>query len=495
MLLEKIMKTLLQKIFVLTPDGWSTRPFERKTYYSYFFGQNAIYNLINSFLTTYLLLVGINPLKSATVMMIVKVWDAVNDCFFGVIFDKVHFKSGQKFVPWIRVSSFLTPIATVAMFIIPSSMGENAKLAWFALSYIVWDTVYTISDAPIHGIITALTNNIDERNSMMSYKSIWTGAGSGFCGLVVPIFISSTVGLNYGISAAVICALSLITMVPAAFTMKERYEGRDEETFTLRRMFSYLFKNKYLLIYYLGFFMWSSLGIAGTLNLFVSYYLFDNELFLTLIGFLGTIPTLIMSVAVPRILKKIDKMDFYKLNVLAIIVLTVIMYLIGYKNIWAFLVLYAIRTVPYAAMGTIMFFFTPDCAEYGFFVSGVDAKGITFSIQTFMCKLTGAISGSLSLFLLGLKSVGFKNYEATNFAELNALGAVQTPHAMNALWFLYMIVPMIGGVLSLIVWNFYKLRDKDVEVMIDCNTGKITKEEANTRLTENKLNRKRKKGE
>ena len=95
-------------------EGWSTEPAERFSYYSYFAGQNMIYTLFNVCLTTYLLFLGIDPMKSAAVMLIVKVWDAVNDTLFGVIFDYIKFKSGKKYLPWIRISTILIPIATVA---------------------------------------------------------------------------------------------------------------------------------------------------------------------------------------------------------------------------------------------------------------------------------------------------------------------------------------------------------------------------------------------
>ncbi len=52
-----------------------------------------IYTMITSFLTTYLLFQGVDPVKSGTVMLIVKIWDAMNDAVFGCIFDKVKFKS------------------------------------------------------------------------------------------------------------------------------------------------------------------------------------------------------------------------------------------------------------------------------------------------------------------------------------------------------------------------------------------------------------------
>ena len=71
---------------------WQTTKPERKSYYTYFFGQNMIYNMIGGYLTTFLLLIGVDPVKSATVMLVVKVWDAVNDAMFGVIFDKFKIK-------------------------------------------------------------------------------------------------------------------------------------------------------------------------------------------------------------------------------------------------------------------------------------------------------------------------------------------------------------------------------------------------------------------
>ena len=66
------------------------------SYYLYFLGQNIIYSMVVTFLTTYLLFQGVDPVKSATVMLIVKIWDAVNDAIFGCIFDKVKFKSNVK---------------------------------------------------------------------------------------------------------------------------------------------------------------------------------------------------------------------------------------------------------------------------------------------------------------------------------------------------------------------------------------------------------------
>ena len=466
------------KNLLATPEGWTTEPGERISYYSYFAGQNMIYTLFNVCLTTYLLFLGIDPIKSATVMLIVKVWDAVNDTLFGVIFDSIKFKSGKKYLPWIKVSTVLIPIATVLTFIIPAGSSQTVKLAWFAIAYILWDTAYTLCDVPIFGILTSMSQSVDERNSIQSIKSIATYAGVGVTSTLATVLVSEKVGMNYGIISAIICVMAFGLMSPASFKLKERFKAEDEESFTIRKMFSYLFKNKYLLIYYLGIFFYSALQIGNAFTLYVSYYLFNSALFSLVVGAVGTVPQLIVALLLPKIIRKYDKMKVNRVCLLLYVILSVITYLAGYGNIAVYIILFTIRSIPLAVVSLEMFMFTPDCAEYGYFKSGTEAKGITFAVQTFMAKLTGSISSALGLFILGLKSVGWQVVEVGSFQELEQSGVTQTPHALNMLWLIFMLIPAIGGLLAYIVWLFYDLKDKDVQVMIDCNTGKITREEA-----------------
>lgn len=106
--------------------------------------------LVSTYLVTFLLFQGVDPAKSAAVMLAVKIWDAVNDAIFGCIFDKVHFKNGQKFIPWLRISLLAIPITTVLLFFIPKNNGSNEmlQLAWFAIAYVLWDTAYTFAMCP-----------------------------------------------------------------------------------------------------------------------------------------------------------------------------------------------------------------------------------------------------------------------------------------------------------------------------------------------------------
>lgn len=473
---------LIRKITATKP-GWSTEPGERLSYYTYFAGQNIIYTLVSTYLVTYLLFQGINPTKSATIMLIVKIWDAVNDTIFGVIFDSVKFKSGKKYIPWIRVSTILIPICTILIFLIPRSFGENLKLAWFAVAYILWDAAYTLCDVPIFAIITSMSNNLDERNTVISYKSIWTYIGVGATSLIATVLISEKVGASYSLVAIILCVMAYVTMQPASFKLKERYKSTEEEAFTIRRMFTYLFHNKYLFIYYLGYFFYASLEVNNALNLYVSYYLFKNSLFSLVVGALGALPQAIVSLSLPHLIRKYDKMKMYRICMALVSVFGLLMYFVGYKTIVGFIIVSTLRAMPLAVIALAMALFTPDCAEYGRYKTGIEAKGITFAIQTFVAKLTGAISGALGLFLLGLKSVGWKMVEVDSFQGLEQSGVVQTPHALDTLWVIYVLVPTIGCILAFVTWIFYRLKDKDIQVMADCNAGKITKEEAERLIT------------
>lgn len=465
------------------PIGWKTGSGERKGYYVYFTGQNIFYAIVSNCLTTYFALIGVDLIKIAGVMLAVKVWDAVNDAIFGVVFDAVKFKSGKKYLPWLRISLVLIPLATIAMFAIPRDASEIVKLAWFAAAYLVWDTMYTLCDVPIYGIITAMTDNVDERNSMMSYKSIWGGVG-GFIGpLVVTTFVSEKVGSNYTVAVIVCAIIGFATMIPACFGLKERIVPVEEESFSLGKMFKYLFNNKYLLLYYSGFLFYSSVNYVNALNVLVSYYLFHDTLFTTFVGLVGAPFSLVGALIVPKLVRKFDKIVVFRASVLLTVVTGIIMWLVGYQSLTNFFIINTIRTIPLSTLGVMLFMFTPDCAEYGKYKTGIDAKGITFSIQTFMVKLTAAISSALSVFLLGLEVVGWVNVEATNFDELTALGVTQTPHALDAFWLIYALIPSLGYLASYFVWRFYNLKDKDVQIMAECNAGKITKEEAEAKLS------------
>ncbi len=464
---------------------------ERRDYGLYLLGQNTIYSLVTTYLVTYLLMCGISPVKSASVMLAVKVWDAVNDALSGALFDKVKFKRNNKFLPWLRISLPFIPLFTVALYAIPSFHGlasaENYKLLWFAVAYLLWDVAYTLCDIPIYGMITTMTNNLRERSSIQAYSTIYGGVGGAVAVFLGNYLVSQKVGLSFSWVAVIIACVSLVTMLPICLRGRERnYTKADrEQEFSLREMVRYLFSNRYLLLYYGSFILSGSLGTHTALGLFTSYYLFGNELFNIVLGLLSAIPTLVMALIMPHWIKRADKFKLLYGSIIANVLLGFIIFFVGYRNPTAFLVLSVLRSVPLCIGSILLFMFTPDCAEYGRYVSGTDARGITFAIQTFSAKMTSSISGSLGVFVLGY--FGWKAVEADSFEKLEALtqaGFAQSPAALQGLWITYALIPVLGQLISLFLLSRYRLSDKAVQIMARCNTGEISKEEAEALLAQ-----------
>ncbi len=464
-------------------EGWMTTRTERADYSSYLCGQNVIYSMVTMFLTTYLLMCSIDPYKSAAVVLIVKVWDAINDVLFGVVFDKVKFKNNRRFLPWLRISLALIPLTTVLMYGIPGSFSESAKVIWFAVAYILWDTAYTLCDVPIYGIVTTMTSSVSERTSILSVSRIFAGVGAGIATVLGTILPSEDVGMSYTLTAAICSVVALLFMTPICFRGRERNYNADErqEDFSLSQMFRYLSKNKYLLIFYGADVVWGCLATAGSLNLLISYYLFHNSNFSLLILGISYGPLALFVPFVNKILARFDKAKLFTAATIMMGVVGIVQYFAGYDNMALFFGLSVLKGIPAGMTGLLIFMFTPDCAEYGNYKSGTEAKGITFAIQTFTTKLTGSVAAALGIFILGLFS--WQKVSASSFEELAKMGVTQSPKALSGLWLAYTLIPAIGCLLGAVVLFFYKLNDKDVQIMAQCNAGAITREEAESRLS------------
>ncbi|MDR1640049.1 MAG: glycoside-pentoside-hexuronide (GPH):cation symporter [Clostridiales bacterium] len=441
---------------------------EKVSYGAYFAGQNIFYILLLTFLTPFYTDMGIPVATVAVITLVVKAWDAVNDPIFGAVVDKVNFKKG-KFLPWIKVSLFAIPIATVLLFAIPSGAPLGVKIAWAVIGYMLWDTAYTICDVPIYGIVTTLTDRISERVLLLSIGRI--------CGVVAAIVVSvvvPTVRQRIGgwlPTAIVLSVLALIAMAPLCFAAKERVSvPKTQEDFGFKEMFRFIKGNKYMLIFYAGGWVYGATSIGTGLGMYTARYLLGDESYLAILSLVGIIPMVLAGFLIPVLVKRFDKYTLYMFGFAGAVITYAIAYFVGYSSIPAYLVMLFVRGIPSGFIVMLMFMFTPDCAEYGHYHSGIAAPGISFSIQTFSAKLTAALSTSLGAFALAI--IGFVEGE----------GATQSADFIGKFWNASMLIPLIGLAGGFLILTKYKLRDKYVDIITRCNTGQISKEEADKLL-------------
>jgi sugar (glycoside-pentoside-hexuronide) transporter len=439
---------------------------ERVSYGFYFCGQLIFYALVSSFLIPYFTDIGIPALTVAALTLVVKIWDAVNDPIFGGVVDKIRFKKG-KFLPWLKISVFAIPAATIFLFAAPVNLSLSFKVIWVALGYMLWDTAYTICDVPIFGLVTTLTNKTSERNYIMAITRIFSIAGMLIVFMTLPLIRTSIGG--WMPTAVLLSLIGAVVMIPILLSAKERHIVPVSETgFGFKEITTYLIKNKYLLIFYTAAIIYGAGGIS--LGMYMARYILGDESMMALLSLLGAAPTLLISFFLPFMVKKFDKFKMFFCSIIAAAVLGVIAFFVGYKSIPACLFMIFLRGLASGSIVMFMNMFTPDMVEYGRYKTGIAASGISFAIQTFAAKMQAAIATALSA--LCLSFIGFVEGE----------GAIQGGDFADKLWFVSNMVPVIMSALAIPLFARYKLRDKDISVIARCNNGEINREEAEKML-------------
>ena len=433
-------------------EQFVTNRLERLAYGGYFMGQNLIYFLVYQCLMLfYTDVVGITAGAVGTMFLIARIFDAVNDPIMGIIVDKTNLEGG-KFIPWIKLVIFLMPLTTVILFIKVGGGGINS-LIYAYITYLIWGIIYTISDVPIFALATVMTHNSNERVTLISIGRIGAGLGSVIISLFFMTLLSKIAWTG---TVLLLATLALLSMLPLRYLGRERYVYQQKEVLSLKKIFSFVLNNKYLLIFY-GAIIMASLTNTSTVSInYFAIYNLGNESYISTLTIANMIPMLLVPFVLPPLIKRYGKKKIFIMAFIVAILSSLVFYLIGYSNIvWVhlFTTIKGIAQVPTFMIGL----FTVDCIEYGTYTTNERAEGISFSLQTFTAKLSAAVAGAISGFVL--ERVG---YEA---------GVIQTPQTLNGIWNMYVLYPIFGAVIAIIImWRYYDLTEKQVDDMILFNT-------------------------
>ena len=443
---------------------------ERLSYYIYFFGQNLFYMIIASYISLFLLNQGLETELVATVILAPQIWDVINDIIFGRIVDKAHLKGG-KFLPWLKISWICIPATTILIFCMPESLPVAGKCAWAIVGYCLWSVAYTMCDTPIYALSTAMTEKVQERNSILSIGRL---IGTAACVVATLAIEGLYQPMGWKLLAIVLSAVSMLMMFPILIFGRERNHVSTTNAPTVKEMFTGLGKNRYLIVFYVAFFL---VGLTNTVQtvipIFAQYVLGDTNKGTVLLA-MAIIPAIIIAAFLPALCKKVDKFWLYIACLVIFILSSVIQFFTGYENDITLDITMALRGVGLVGYNVLVYMFTPDCVEYGHYRTGVRQEGITFSIQTCVTKLSAALMNSMSMFLLGVFGFSSANVDASGIVD--AAGCLSVWHVLT--W-----ISAIGPALAIIILLLlYKLRDADVNVMAAYNNGEITREECEKRL-------------
>ena len=431
-----------------------TTRMERLSYTGFFIGQNIIYTLPFQFLTYfYTEYVGLSLADTAVLLLLAKVWDAINDPIMGAIVDKCNFKKG-KFLPWLKVVTYVLPLSLVLMFI--NIDGPYIlKLIYAYATYLIFDMVYTVSDSPLFSLSTVMTSLPYERDKLLAYGRMAASIGI----ITTAVFMNVKAGAGWSGSIAIYCLISFVVMFPLQFTAKERVQYANSEDMSFIKIFQYLFKNKYLLIYFIGYL---GIEITNTLQIIAVYFAnscLGDESMYTVIMAVCIVPVIIIAPLLPMMIRAFGKKKLTVVTSFIAIALSILQYFTGYDNMILFLSVAAVR-IAFMQIPLLLYgMFTSDCIEYGTYITGERTAGMAFSLQTFMTKLGGALANTLTVVLLAV--FGYVKQSPT-----------QTPQALDGIWIILSLVPAVGYLVMIFIMKFYKLDEKEVLRMIEENQNR-----------------------
>ncbi|MDF4871650.1 MFS transporter, partial [Vibrio parahaemolyticus] len=135
---------------------------ELMSYFGYGVGQCFSFGLVGSFiLYFYTDILGISPIAASTIFLIARVWDAVNDPLIAGYMDTLDSRFG-KFRPYMLFTPVLIVLVTVAAFY-NIDADTSTKVMYAGITYILWGTLYTISDVPFWSMSSVMTDEPQER--------------------------------------------------------------------------------------------------------------------------------------------------------------------------------------------------------------------------------------------------------------------------------------------------------------------------------------------
>ncbi len=449
--------------------GYQSTKKEYVAYCLFFLGQNLLWGYAG-FIETFLTDIGIAAATAAAILIIPKLWDAVNDVLFGYIVDRHMFKNGQKFMPWVRIGTSAVGITTVALFAIPASMATAGKVVWFLIAYILFDLCYTILDAPAFAVTTVMTSNVQERTGIIAGGKLWAMVGGVVSTVLIPLIRPK---LGWLTACIVFIVVSVILMIPMLFTVKERHSEtvKATENPSFKEILAYLKHNRYLIFVLLAMLLLGLSSVEQKMAIYMGRICLGQENMATLVAAGVAVAVITVSAVVPALSKKFDKFNVLCCGLAFAIVMDVVCYFAGYSNLVVALILIMLKCTGLGFWQVIIYMLIADTVEYGTYKSGTRAAGITFSLQAFIAKLKNALIGTIVL--LSLSSVGFIEGE----------NALQPEGVAGGIWGLFNLLPAVGFAVALVILLlFYKLRDKDVQNMSLYNNGEISFDEANERL-------------
>ncbi len=154
------------------------------------FGCNMSFALKGTVQTFWLVYMTLETGLLSILLLIVQIWDAVNDPLIGSVIDsdRRKYKMG-KFKTYILIGACGLLVAGAAVFLPFPNASVLIKAILFVIGYILWDAFYTVANVPYGSMLSLVTENSSERAQLSTWRSIGSMVGNLVPQIVLPMLI------------------------------------------------------------------------------------------------------------------------------------------------------------------------------------------------------------------------------------------------------------------------------------------------------------------
>lgn len=437
-------------------------------------GRDASYTLVTMFLLFYLTdvldvsawVIG----AVTTVMVVARIFDAINDPFMGVIVDNTRSKWG-KFKPWIGIGAIGSTILMVLLFT-DFGLDDGLFVAVFAVAYIGWGITFTMNDISYWAMLPALTRDQSMREKIGAFARICANIGAfGMVVALVPVShaladATGSMKQAFFLIAIGVAALMLIFQgIMLALVKEDRHLTNSEPT-RFRELLTLIFRNDQLLPATAALLLYTTAStITTTIGLYYFKYIYGDEDMYTVFALILGISQIATLIAYPAIAKRLKRATLFTI--------TVVVGSLGYAlfgiapagMVWLVVIGGLLIFSAQAATQVLMLMFITDSVEYGQWKFGKRNDSVTLSLQPFINKMAGALATGVVGWVVIVSGV----HEASGPADIDAGGQA----IFKVVMFVLPIVLIIGSYLVYRRW--YTLdEDRYAQIVIDLEARAAT---------------------
>lgn len=380
------------------------------------------------------------PALAGNALLIGKIWDAVNDPLFGWITDKTKSRFGKRRV-FMIFGAIPLGIAIALLWFVPQA-DRIWTFVWIAGTFILFDTLWTLTNVPYYALTSELTDDYDERSSLTTYRMVMAVpaylVGAALTPAIVGLFALQRTGYAFiGIVYGVICAVALLISAAGLRERKELVVSKPEASPI--KSFLIAIRNKPF-AWLCGTYFIVNISFAF-IKILMIYYI-EYQLLMKAESYLVMGLMLIcVTISLPFwqwISRKIDKGPAYGLGMLIGGTAVVLTFFLPHHSTALIYLIAVLAGFGFSAQWIFPWAMVADVADYDRLETGQQRSGVYYGIWGLATK----ISEALALAAVGWILTGFgyvPNVEQTP----NALLGIRLFFGLVPAAFIFISLPLL----------------------------------------------------